>query len=165
MLQFFYTAKIQKETLLLHLFYTKFLHIAIYSLFCNFVVSKKYRTMDIAEQIKKIRKEKGLSQQELADKLSMNRVQYNRIETGKSDPTMNILQRIATVLDINVVEFFEAKNNDTEVHTVNEPLLQKVKLLDELDEVQKNSICNMIDTAIANKRMKQALSNAMSITI
>jgi transcriptional regulator with XRE-family HTH domain len=51
--------------------------------------------MDIAEQIKKIRKEKGLSQQDVADKLSMNRVQYNRIETGKSDPTMNIFQRIA----------------------------------------------------------------------
>lgn len=121
--------------------------------------------MDIAEQIKKIRKEKGLSQQDVADKLSMNRVQYNRIETGKSDPRMNILQRIANVLDINVVEFFEAKNNDTEVHTVNEPLLQKVRLLEELDEVQKNSICNMIDTVIANKRLKQALSNAMNITI
>jgi transcriptional regulator with XRE-family HTH domain len=114
--------------------------------------------MDIAEQIKRIRKEKGLSQQEVADKLSMNRVQYNRIE-------MNILQRIANVLDINVVEFFEAKNNGTEVHTVNEPLLQKVRLLEELDEVQKNSICNMIDIAIANKRLKQALSNAMSIKI
>jgi len=121
--------------------------------------------MEIAEQIKKIRKEKGLSQLEVADKLSMNRVQYNRIETGKSDPTMNVLQRIANVLDINVVEFFEAKNNGTEVHTVNEPLLQKVKLLEELDEVQKNSICNMIDTAIANKRLKQALSNAMNIAI
>ncbi|HNM33211.1 MAG TPA: helix-turn-helix transcriptional regulator, partial [Chitinophagales bacterium] len=117
--------------------------------------------MDISEQIKKIRKEKGLSQQDVADKLSMNRVQYNRIETGKSDPTMNILQRIANVLEFNVVEFFEAKNNDTEVHAVNEPLLQKVRLLEELDEVQKNSICNMIDTAIANKRLKQALSNAM----
>jgi len=69
------------------------------------------------------------------------------------------------VLDINVVEFFEAKNNDTEVHTVNEPLLQKVRLLKEQGEVQKNSICNMIDTAIANKRLKEALSNAMSITI
>jgi transcriptional regulator with XRE-family HTH domain len=119
--------------------------------------------MDIAEQIKKIRKEKGLSQQDIADKLTMNRVQYNRIETGKSDPTMNILQRIAGVLDIDVVAFFEAKNNNTEVHTINETLLQKVKLLDELDEVQKSSICNMIDTAIANKRMKQALSNAMSL--
>lgn len=121
--------------------------------------------MDVAERIKRIRKEKGLSQQEVADKLSMNRVQYNRIETGKSDPTMNILQRIANVLDIDVVEFFEAKNNGTEVHTINEPLLQKVRLLEELDEVQKNSICNMIDTAIANKRLKEALSNAMSITI
>ena len=121
--------------------------------------------MDIAKEIKKIRKEKGLSQQEVADKLSMNRVQYNRIETGKSDPTMNIIQRIAAVLDINVVEFFEAKNNGTEVHSVNEPLLQKVRLLEELDELQKSSICNMIDTAIANKRLKQALSNAMSITI
>ncbi|MBK8153302.1 MAG: helix-turn-helix transcriptional regulator [Saprospiraceae bacterium] len=67
----------------------------------------------------------------------MNQVQYNRIETGKSDPRMNILQRIATVLDINVVDFFEVKNNGTEVHTVNEPLLQTVRLLEELDELQK----------------------------
>lgn len=101
----------------------------------------------------------------MADKLSMNRVQNNRIEPGKSDPTMNILQWIANVLDINVVEFFEAKNSGTEIHTINEPLLQKVRLLEELEEVQKNSICNMIDTAIANKRLKEALSNAMSISI
>jgi transcriptional regulator with XRE-family HTH domain len=121
--------------------------------------------MDIAEQIKKIRKRKGFSQQEVADKLAMNRVQYNRIETGKSDPTMNILQRIAHVLEINVVEFFEAKNNGIEVHSVNEPLLQKLRLLEELDELQKNAIYNIIDTAIANKRLKEALSHAMSLTI
>lgn len=48
------------------------------------------RFIYIAEQLKKIRKEKGLSQKEVADKLSMNWVEYNRIETGKGDPTMNI---------------------------------------------------------------------------
>lgn len=95
----------------------------------------------------------------------MNRVQYNCVETGKSDPAMNILQPIATVVAINVVELFVPKNNGTAVHNVNEPLLQKVRLLEELDELQKNSICNMIDTAIANKRLKEALRNAMSITI
>jgi transcriptional regulator with XRE-family HTH domain len=121
--------------------------------------------MDISEQIKKVRKNKGLSQQEIADKLAMNRVQYNRIETGKSDPTMNILQRIANVLDIDVVDFFEAKNNGIEINAVNEPLLQKARLLEELDDVQKSSICNMIDIAIANKRLKEALSNAMNISI
>lgn len=123
--------------------------------------------MDIAERIKKIRKEKGLSQQEVADRLSMNRVQYNRIETGKSDPTMNILQRIAAVLETDVVGFFEAgrERDGTEVNSVNEPLLQKVRLLEELDETQKNSICNMIDTAIANKRLREALNNAMNIAV
>jgi transcriptional regulator with XRE-family HTH domain len=121
--------------------------------------------MDIAEQIKKIRKDKSLSQQEIADRLSMNRVQYNRIETGKSDPTMNILQRIANALEIDVVQFFELKNNSPEIHSIDEPLLQKLKLLDELDETQKNSICNYIDTAIANKRLKEVLSNAMNINI
>lgn len=119
--------------------------------------------MDIATQIKRIRKEKGFSQQEVADKLSMNRVQYNRIETGKSDPTMNILLRIAGVLEIQVIDFFEGHSDSVEIHTVNEPLLQKVRLLEELDELQKNSICNLIDTAIANKRMKEALNNAINI--
>jgi transcriptional regulator with XRE-family HTH domain len=119
--------------------------------------------MDVAEQIKEIRKDKGLSQQEVADKLSMNRVQYNRIEMGKSDPTMNILQRIANVLEVDVVQFFDAKNTRREVQTINEPLLQKVKLLDELDDLHRNSIYVLIDTAIANKRLKEALSNAMSI--
>jgi transcriptional regulator with XRE-family HTH domain len=119
--------------------------------------------MDVAEQIKEIRKDKGLSQQEVADKLAMNRVQYNPIEMGKSDPTMNILQRIANVLEVDVVQFFDVKNPRREVQSINEPLLQKVKLLDELDDLQRNSIYVLIDTAIANKRLKEALSNAMAI--
>ncbi|TVQ50419.1 MAG: XRE family transcriptional regulator [Saprospirales bacterium] len=121
--------------------------------------------MDIVEQINKVRKVKGLTQQEVADRLSMNQVQYSRLGTRKSDPTMNVLHRIADGLEINMVEFFEAKNNGKEVNTVNEPLLQKVRLREELDEVQKNSICNMIDTAIVNKRLKEALNNAMNIAI
>ena len=42
---------------------------------------------------------------------------------------------------------------------VNELLLQSVRLLEELDEMQKNSTSNMIDVTVANKRLKEALSN------
>jgi Helix-turn-helix len=77
---FFYT----KGNLIVTLILRYILHIEYFGLFCNLAVSK-FKIMDIAEQIKKIRKEQGLSQQDVADKLSMNRVQYNRIETGKSD--------------------------------------------------------------------------------
>lgn len=54
--------------------------------------------MDISVQIKKIRKEKGFSQHEVADKLSMDRMQCNCIGPGKSDSAKNILQRISNVL-------------------------------------------------------------------
>jgi hypothetical protein len=37
--------------------------------------------------------------------------------------------------------------------------------LKELDDTQKNSVCNMIDILIANKRMKEAFNNAMTIAI
>lgn len=121
--------------------------------------------MDIAEKIKKARKEKGLSQQEVADRLSMNQVQYSYIETGESAPIMNILQRIAAFLEIIAVEFFKTDKEGTEVNSVNESLLKKLRLLDELDEAQNKSICNMIDIAIANKRLKESLSNAMNLTI
>jgi transcriptional regulator with XRE-family HTH domain len=62
----------------------------ILAYFVTLQYQKFVLAMDIAEQIKKIRKERGFSQQEVADQHSMKRVQLNRIETGKSDPTMNI---------------------------------------------------------------------------
>jgi hypothetical protein len=55
-----------------------------------------------------------------------------------------------------VIDFFEAKNNDSVVYTLNEPFLQKVRLLEEFDEVQKNSNRNIKDIAIASKLLKQA---------
>ncbi len=64
-----------------------------------------------------------------------------------------------------MVEFFEAYKNGTKVHSVKESLLQIVRLLEELDETQRKLICNMIDTVIANKRIKEALNNAMKIAI
>ena len=68
-------------------------------------------------------------------------------------------------LDIYGVYFFVTKYNDTKVQAVNESFLQKVRLLEKLDEIQKNYFSNMIDAVIANKRIKQALSSAMSFTI
>jgi len=85
--------------------------------------------MDSAEHIKKLSKEKDFSQQEVA--VSMNREQYNRIETSKSKPTINILQWIATILGIKVLEFFEADKNSMEVPSINEQFFQKGWLLEE----------------------------------
>jgi|SRR5690606_32129932 len=119
--------------------------------------------MNIGERIKAVRKTKDVSQQDVADRIGINRVQYNRIETGKSEPTVPVLERIAEALEVNVVDFFN-DDNIIEVNSYDKSIAEKVKLIEQLDDTQKKSIFNFIDTAIANKRLKDTLNNALSLT-
>jgi hypothetical protein len=41
--------------------------------------------------------------------------------------------------------------------------MEKVKLIEQLDEPQKKSLFTFIDTAIGNKRLKDTLNNALSV--
>ena len=43
--------------------------------------------MKLGEKIKSLRKSKGISQEELAAMLKINRNYLSRVETGKSEPT------------------------------------------------------------------------------
>ena len=53
--------------------------------------------MKLGEKIKYLRKSKGISQEELATMLKINRNFLSRIETGKSDPNAGILKSIAQI--------------------------------------------------------------------
>ncbi len=53
-----------------------------------------------------IRKERGISQQELADKLNINRALMSQIETGLVLPTLDILLNIARILDCLITDLY-----------------------------------------------------------
>lgn len=57
-------------------------------------------------RIAKIRKEKGITQQELAEKLDMSVVAIAYIETGKRWPRIGTLDKLAKNLDANIIDFF-----------------------------------------------------------
>ena len=56
----------------------------------------------LGQRIKKIRKEKGLSQSEVANKCGKERQSYQRVETGNINPTIWYLQHIAKALDMDM---------------------------------------------------------------
>lgn len=61
----------------------------------------------------KMRKDRKISQQELADNLSINRSLMSQIETGKVLPTFNMLLEIARTLNCLVTDLYhreEIKN-------------------------------------------------------
>jgi len=57
-------------------------------------------------KIKLARVEKGLSQQELADRVEVTRQTIGLIEKGKYNPTINLCVRIAKALDKTLNELF-----------------------------------------------------------
>ena len=57
---------------------------------------------DVGKNIKKIRKEKNLTQDDLAERLHCTRQTISNYENGKSEPNIELLIEIAGVLDVEV---------------------------------------------------------------
>lgn len=77
-------------------------------------IGKERVTMTVGEKIKKIRKEKGMSQKELSGKLGTTPQNLAQYENGKRNPKFESLRKIADVLEVDVMEFVkEQQSNET----------------------------------------------------
>jgi transcriptional regulator with XRE-family HTH domain len=117
--------------------------------------------MDIGDNIKEVRKAKGMSQKQIALSIGIDQAQYSRIESGKVEPTISSLEKIATALGVELSAFFSSQTA-LEVSMEDKSLIEKAKLLDELDDEEKNSIFNIIEGLISKKRMRDSLSNLIN---
>ena len=60
----------------------------------------------VAKNLKRLRRERGVSQEELADKADINRNYVGMIERSENAASVDMLERLAEALETNVVEFF-----------------------------------------------------------
>ena len=58
-------------------------------------------------ELKHLRKAKHMTQDELAQKIGIERVSYCNIENGKRRPSVEVAKKIAEVLDFDWTKFFE----------------------------------------------------------
>lgn len=56
--------------------------------------------MNLGKTVRMLRRKKGLSQQELADKASISRTYLSQIESGACNPTIDLLENIGKELCI-----------------------------------------------------------------
>ena len=63
--------------------------------------------MNLGNQLKKLRKSYNFTQEQLAEKLNISRVNYTRYENGKVRPDYETLIAIADFYDISLDELFE----------------------------------------------------------
>jgi transcriptional regulator with XRE-family HTH domain len=58
-------------------------------------------------KLKAIREAKGMSQAAMAQKAQITREYVNRLEAGRYDPTIGVLQRLAKALGVPVTALLE----------------------------------------------------------
>ena len=67
-------------------------------------------------QIKETLKQRGLTQNELAERLGINRVSLSRLLSDKNDMRISTIKKIADAIGCDVAEFFSPA--ETEDHNV-----------------------------------------------
>ena len=95
---------------------------------------KDFNVLNIGEFITKIRKQKGMSQEDIAKALFIDKRKVSRWETGKSIPEAEIIPRLAEVLDVSIIELFACKEypqsfiNQFETKIKNLKTIKKIEL-------------------------------------
>ena len=69
---------------------------------------------DFGKTIVQLRKEKGLTQIQLAEQLNVTDKAISRWETGKNFPDIEIFEDLSKILDISISELLEGKRIEKE---------------------------------------------------
>ncbi len=101
----------------------------------------------LGKRIKEIRKSKGLTQEQLSEMIDIETSSLSGIESGRFFPSLHVLEKIADVFDVELIEFFKFSS-------VNLPENIDKAILDIIERQDKN-----------NKRLIYKLLAAAFVTI
>lgn len=96
----------------------------------------------IGAKIKEIRRAKKISQEKLAEIISMNHRTINRIENCHTIPTLETLDKIAKALNVKITDFFETDSVESR-----ENIIKNItSIIDRLEECELRNfykaVCN-----------------------
>jgi transcriptional regulator with XRE-family HTH domain len=114
--------------------------------------------LQIAAAIRRLRQKSGLSQRQLALRMSVPRTYVSKIENEKAVPTLSSLQRLATALEVGVADLLKGSNRtlDEEIDDLmrDDFIAQVMPFLDKLDAMQRSTLLAQVrDLSLHPRRM------------
>lgn len=120
------------------------------------ITTHRLITMQLAARLIQLRKQKGLSQQALADAVGLHVTQIKRYESGATQPSLDALKKIAVTLGITT-DFLLF--DDMERGPDDELRLQ-FDVIARLDEEEKRVIRELIDGMILKYQARRWAGSA-----
>lgn len=101
-----------------------------------------------------MRKKRGWSQSQLAEQIGLHLSHINRIETGKYNPSLDVIQKLANTFDVTIDYLVSDTEEDfKEVRIEDKSLLDRVKLIDSLDGEDKTALIRVVDSMLTKKKI------------
>ncbi len=114
---------------------------------------------DFAENLKKCRTQRGISQDEIAKKISIHPVQFSRYERGQSVPSIEVVQKIADALEVSIDQLvYGDQDNKAEQSISDRELLSMFQKIQLLNERQKETVKDFLSSYILKTDLKQKLA-------
>lgn len=99
----------------------------------------------LGNRIKRLRKLRGLSQEELSEKVDIDPKHLSRIEVGRGFPSLDTLERLADALNVELKDFFEFTHETPSPRELKETL---TGLLKEVDEERLRLLVKIVRTVV-----------------
>lgn len=110
-------------------------------------------TKVVGDRIRKYRKEKNLSQEELAHLASLHNTYIGQVERGEKNITIESLFKITRALEVTLADFFINTQSST-TKTLSTEISQIISILDIKSKKDQQFILNIIELLAAWKDNK-----------
>ncbi|MDL2297217.1 helix-turn-helix transcriptional regulator [Bacteroidales bacterium OttesenSCG-928-B11] len=120
--------------------------------------------MDIASNIKRLREERGLMQKQVAAELGIGYSNYNKMENGFREPSVAELQKLSRFFSITVDQLINPDEiTPSEVVVEDKTLTERVKLIEQLDDEDRNAVYRVIDSMLTKSKFKEFFEKNVAI--
>lgn len=110
--------------------------------------------MDFPERLSSLRKERHLTQKELAERVSVHITQIQRYENGSTQPTLDIIRKLSTTLAVSSDELIFG---DGERDPIDE-LKRQFEALGQFDEEELKVVKAVLESLILKHNAKRAFT-------
>ncbi len=115
--------------------------------------------MKLHEKLVKLRKDRSWSQTVLCERVGVNIAHLSRLENGKSQPSGEMLWKIAKALGVSMDYFMDEEADEvTPVTIKDKTLAERLELVDMLEDTDRQTIINVIDSMLTKKKMLDLLT-------
>ena len=122
----------------------------------QFVAGPAEAGLQVAGQVREIRKARHMSQRQLAGRMQVPRTYISKIENGKAIPTLGSLERLAAALDVEVrqlVRDARSRREEEVAAVLADPFLAEIAaMLPHLEPLQKTLFYSAVRDAAAGHR-------------